>query len=1488
MAAGAGSDEPPPPSDTKPPRRRRRIWRWLRRGLYALLLLIFLPPILILLALETGPGQRFVVGQVNDLLAAPDGGIEISDLGGSLWDVLTLGRLQMSDADGVWLTVEGITLDWSPFALISGEADIRLVQVASVDMPRAPLPSGEAPEPEPVEDDGKLLPELPQLPLNIDLERLEVLSVSLGAPLAGVAADLSVTGQASYPQEGATEVVLDIAGLGDTALTLDADVSLDPATEVLGVSLQVQEPQGGLISRLADLPTLPAIDLSLEGEGPLSDWRGRLRLALDETEAVVGDILLAGEPERRFALTGRVDPSGSLPPELLPPDARPWLAGGADLDVDVLLGEEVITLNRLTIQATSVGLSASGSLSPESEEVDAKLSARLEADSPLRTLVPEVDLGAVTLDATVSGPLALPQARLNARVEGVQTAEVELAGVDLAVEATPTEGKLDTTLDLRLQDPKVLLAEVPPLPFGSLQLTAAALVSPDEGSALLRRFTLRGQDLDLEVAGDLVLPDLVGQPEITLSALLPELGGIEPMLAGLPLSITLGSAVDLQGLEAPIAADLDLTLIGTGDLPDGIGPALGEGLTLYGGVTYAPDGAITLKDVTLLGQTLEVVLDGAVGSEQLALDYQVILADLGVAEGLTGTPASGALQLSGAFSQNSADGQLSLSTDIEGSDMTFGPDRIGDLQGQISVAGVLPALSGQVAIEAPNSSFGPLSLSADIAPAGEESFKIAPLTVALGREVQINGDLTVPAAGLPISGRVNGTLNGGRLLANLGVPLEGRGSLTVALSGRGEQQDASVNLELASGRLADIPHGGITLQANARDATGALALDGSLTTGALSVDPAELDRVAVTFRGTPADLTFTVETEGDVEGPTQLSIAGQVAQSGAQTAITLSQLSGQVAGFPLAQNEPTRVTLGPGGPEGAELGWTLAGAALTLDAALAGRDKRVDLALQGLNLKQFERFMEGDSAAGQIAARVSLRGNQRAQGDIAITLTGLSVQEEGLPANPPLDVTVNGQLGDSGLAVNGSVAGNFGQPLRLTADIPVRVSLAEPGAETDRSAPVNAAITWQGEMGPLVDLLPVGEQRLTGQGNIDLRVTGTLENPTVNGTVEVTQGRYENLLTATIIEDLTIRLQGNQQSLQVAEFSGNDGQTGRLSVTGGINLAHTPAPSLNFVVDVNDFALARRDDLYARMDIDMTIDGDLSAGLDVKGTITNQEIRANVIPDLPPGVATLDVEIVRDGKIISGGPPPADAEEEPALPITLDITIDLPRRVFLAGAGLDSEWGGTLTVTGDASQPFITGKIEPLRGFIAIFGKQFDLQEGGVDFDGSSDIDPSLDISAVYEADDLDAIISVTGSAQAPVISLSSDPVLPNDEILSQVLFGRGTGQISPIEALQLAEAAAILSGATGSDKTVVDRLRDTVGIDVLRVEAGEDPNEVVAEVGEYISEDIFVGVRQGTSPGSTQATVEVDLLPGVKLEGRAGADSEADSGAMLRWEYNY
>ena len=192
-----------------------------------------------------------------------------------------------------------------------------------------------------------------------------------------------------------------------------------------------------------------------------------------------------------------------------------------------------------------------------------------------------------------------------------------------------------------------------------------------------------------------------------------------------------------------------------------------------------------------------------------------------------------------------------------------------------------------------------------------------------------------------------------------------------------------------------------------------------------------------------------------------------------------------------------------------------------------------------------------------------------------------------------------------------------------------------------------------------------------------------------------------------------------------------------------------------------------------------------------------------------------------------------------------------------------------------------------MRGEFDVIGKVFTLQEGAVTFTGGTDIDPEIDLTAVYESSDLTAIVHIQGTASNPQLSLSSIPELPQDEILSRVLFDKPAGQLSALEAAQLAESLATLTGVGGGGPGILDFARRTLGVDVLRVgSGGADGTEPTLDVGKYLTDDVYLGVEQGTKPGSTAATVEIELTPNITLETEVGLDASSEVGITWEWDY--
>ena len=88
-----------------------------------------------------------------------------------------------------------------------------------------------------------------------------------------------------------------------------------------------------------------------------------------------------------------------------------------------------------------------------------------------------------------------------------------------------------------------------------------------------------------------------------------------------------------------------------------------------------------------------------------------------------------------------------------------------------------------------------------------------------------------------------------------------------------------------------------------------------------------------------------------------------------------------------------------------------------------------------------------------------------------------------------------------------------------------------------------------------------------------------------------------------------------------------------------------------------------------------------------------------------------------------------------------------------------------------------------------------------------------LNIAASEEIEDVTVRVNVTGRAMDPQIAFSSTPGLPQDEILSRILFGNSVGNLSTIQAVQLAASLNSLRSSGGGLNPLLDIIRATKGL---------------------------------------------------------------------------
>ena len=384
-------------------------------------------------------------------------------------------------------------------------------------------------------------------------------------------------------------------------------------------------------------------------------------------------------------------------------------------------------------------------------------------------------------------------------------------------------------------------------------------------------------------------------------------------------------------------------------------------------------------------------------------------------------------------------------------------------------------------------------------------------------------------------------------------------------------------------------------------------------------------------------------------------------------------------------------------------------------------------------------------------------------------------------------------------------------------------------------------------------------------------------------------------MTGAVLTGMKLDLVGDRDRLTVREFSAGDTASGSLAAQGSVVLAGA-GPTADISGTLKSFRIIGRDDAVLAASGTVAIAGPV-ASPKVTARLTTDKGDLTIPDNLPPSVTRLQVvevnsRVPRRTTALAAKPSP------PAVPASLDIKIAVPGRIFVRGRGLDSEWRGQISVTGTSDAPRIVGSLEAIRGTFDFLGKTFKMVRGNIGFDGAAALDPTLDILAEISAADITAQVSVTGLASSPKIAVTSTPVIPQDEILSRVLFNRAVGQITAAEGIQVAQAAATLAGGGPG---VLDRLRGRLGLDRLvfgsapsgmassnlnPASGGNAASNTAISGGKYVAEGVYVGASQGLTPQSSKVIVEIEVRPRVTVQGEFSQGGS--SGLGLNYKYDY
>jgi translocation and assembly module TamB len=753
-----------------------------------------------------------------------------------------------------------------------------------------------------------------------------------------------------------------------------------------------------------------------------------------------------------------------------------------------------------------------------------------------------------------------------------------------------------------------------------------------------------------------------------------------------------------------------------------------------------------------------------------------------------------------------------------------------------------------------------------------------------GPGAQAAGHARWDFANAVLEGAMTGEVEAPGLISEvLGQGIQGKAHLQVSANGDARGQDVQFNLSAPKIVSSYGKAEGLDVSGRIHDLFGHMAGEAKIKLVSLEKETTHIKGVTLIAKGEPHKVHFEGGVAGELEEePFNLKAGGNLTLSSGGSILEMSLLEGGVAGHELALHGPARVRF-------VQQGFVLEKTEIRLDKSSLSAEGRAGpegMAFHG----RFEGIpLDVIRMSGLPHLKGIASGTVRITGPIHAPVAEADLEIKGLRPDgevfdhlPDASIRASAHVEDGMFSSNAVLEGVSEKPIEATLKVPVAFRLSPFGFTFRSGGAMEGRLDAEVNLQTSASYFPSGDQRAKGELKAALSLSGSPDSPRLTGTLRLKGSAYDHLGLGLLLRDVDLQLTATDDQVEITTFRATDGEKGSIDLKGKATVGGSQPVHFELTGQLHEFKAVRQDNTTITASGPFAVKGSTKS-MDVSGDLVLEPVEIRIPDQFPPEVVPLNVIEVHGGQseMIEEQTNP---EQTPAFPITLDLRLNMPERVFLRGRGLDSEWEGKLRIKGSAKRPSVTGNLSVVRGTANVLGQVFRLTSGSVVFDGAFPPSPQLDLIAEKKSTDMTASIHVTGTPSAFSIKLESDPPLPSDEILSRVLFGKSTTQISPVQALTLAQSISELSG----QKTlgVFDRTRKMLGLDQLGVTQSDGAQGGTAvSVGKYVGNNVYLQAQKTVTGQGGKVGMEVDVTPNIKLDTEAGTDA-AQVGVIWQWEY--
>lgn len=371
----------------------------------------------------------------------------------------------------------------------------------------------------------------------------------------------------------------------------------------------------------------------------------------------------------------------------------------------------------------------------------------------------------------------------------------------------------------------------------------------------------------------------------------------------------------------------------------------------------------------------------------------------------------------------------------------------------------------------------------------------------------------------------------------------------------------------------------------------------------------------------------------------------------------------------------------------------------------------------------------------------------------------------------------------------------------------------------------------------------------SAQGGIEgaIKLSGTLENPYLNGTLAVQDGtiQFRDITYPLSHITGTMDFKGTALAANISGQMDKKGakKPGNITIQGKAGWQGRNLTTYEAVVDA--------DRLYVDCDY---FTGPLTSHIELTPGRTYPKLSGVV----EIANTTIDVPI-------------AFTSSTSSMPLELDLTVSLGDKVRLYNSALyDMLINGSVNFKGTIDNPRPSGRFEASRGTIHYLDTNFMLSKAKADFSLKNSFLPTIDVEGRSRVGQYTVLLTLRGPADNMDMMLRSDPPLTKQQIISLITLRGGGKQDSSINSQDVNTLIGTGIRMTLNSLGITHELEKALSLDMLTVTTGSldfnnkntdvGRNYYNIEMGKYLFNDFMVTAAFGLNHGDNRFGVQYSL----------------------------